>query len=52
MFIRKHIPYLFLYNCNPNNGKLENPQSFPDAYSHENAVQEKLPKKNLNMVAT
>jgi hypothetical protein len=52
MFIGQPISYLLLYNSSPNRGKLENPQSLPEAYNHENAVQEKLPKKNLNMVAT
>ena len=52
MYISKLILYLFLYNSSPNKGKLENPQSLPEAYNHENEVQEKLPKKNLNIVAT
>lgn len=50
--ICKHIPYLFLYISSPNKGKLENPQPFPEAYNQANEVQEKLPMKILNMVAT
>ena len=46
------LPYLCLYNSSPNIGKLENPHSLPAVYSHENIVHEKLPRKNLNIVAT